>query len=555
MQNILREGMPDVLNRDGWPAKRKKIREGLEKYEREARRNSKHSEQKLNEILPTYWEVFHRHNTCQRENKFLPCRENDVNLLPCYHVGIFLVGFSSLPIVLSLAEIQPREEIYFLYSRETQPTLYEIGDRIKAMLPSSRELIDLVANSVLCTDSALEIEESSDPVGTFKQIKEVIDRVDDNKRIALDLTGGKKTMIGGGFIAGSILAVAGSTWSSACDMFYVDTLEYDQHRRVPKPGTEFLSLLENPYDVYNVQSIHEAKKLFEQHNYEAAAKLWEGVKEKLASHAKRYGLKAEEQETINHHRMANCYYLWDAFYYNNAWSNKTRHGSSWGYDEKHVRDSIDVLNILSKVGNRGTLFNDEARIIHYAVDRYENAIRRQESGKLDDAIVRFTQVIEILCNYKIYQIAKAKNLFQSDGNPVNIDPKDIWHISPLIQFLFGELQSRSFNPPNPPQTVSTDMHNNVYDRGHGFYCWIKSKNHCLSIDDYGCNNVSEITDLIETRNDFVHFNNRMSQVQTKENAGNLQELARKFLEKFSCSYCCDNGLSFDNLLKLHKFRQ
>ena len=33
MQNILREGMPDVLNRDGWPAKRKKIREGLEKYE------------------------------------------------------------------------------------------------------------------------------------------------------------------------------------------------------------------------------------------------------------------------------------------------------------------------------------------------------------------------------------------------------------------------------------------------------------------------------------------------------------------------------------------
>ena len=53
----------------------------------------------------------------------------------------------------------------------------------------------------------------------------------------------EKTMIGGGFIAGSILAVAGSTCRRLVICFTLNTLEYDQHRRVPKPGTEFLSLL------------------------------------------------------------------------------------------------------------------------------------------------------------------------------------------------------------------------------------------------------------------------------------------------------------------------
>jgi hypothetical protein len=549
------------VKQEKWKKKLKDIKDGMNKYE-EGRSGQSSStidaivKQHLNPILPIYWEVFHTHNIYRRKQNVLPCRDNDVNGLPDYDVGIFLVGFSSLPIVLSLAEIQPREQIYFLYSTDTKDMLAEIGNRIRTMLDDcNSSLVELVEDVVLenLSDSALEIDNPSDPVATFKRIKEVIDKVG-NKSIALDLTGGKKTMIGGGFTAGAILTFADSRRPAACDMFYIDSLEYDADSG-PVPGTEFLSMLENPYDVYNVQSIREAEKLFKNHNYEAAAVLWEGVEKKLESHATRYGLEAEKEETKNQRRMANCYYRWDSFYYDKAQESQNRHGSSWGYEEKHVRDSIDVLNILSKVGNRGTLFNEEARIIHYGVDRYQNAIRRKESGKLDDAIVRFTQVIEILCNYKIYQIAKAKNLFQSDGNPVNITPKDIWRISPLIQFLFGELQSKSSNPPNPPQTVSTDMHNNAYDRGHGFYCWIKSKNHCLSIDDYGCNNVSEITDLIETRNDFVHFNNRMSQVQTKENAGNLQELARKFLEKFSCSYCCDNGLSFDNLLKLHKFRQ
>ena len=345
-------------------------------------------------------------------NNLLPNREGNNDLLPLLrHVGIFLVGFSSIPIVLSLAEIQPNEQIYFLYSRETEDrasTRLAIESRLM-LGDSNSPLINLVEDTVLnnLEHSALKIDNPSDPVETFKRIKEIVNQVG-NKSIALDLTGGKKTMIGGGFIAGSILTFIDDGPRRTCDMFYIDSLEFDPDRGTPTPGTEFLNLLENPYDVYNVQHTVEAEKLFKQHNYETAATLWEGVKDKLEKHATRYGLETEKTDIVNHYRRANCYNLWDAFYYDKAKNSKNRHEDSWGYTEKHVYVSaqIDVLDILSEVSDRRSLFKEEARVIHYSVDRYQNAIRRKESGRLDDAIVRFTQVIEMLCSYKVYQIAE-----------------------------------------------------------------------------------------------------------------------------------------------------
>lgn len=535
IQTILQQ-----VKKDKWREKLKEIKSGLDAYEKWRSGQSSSTfdkiiEKHLNPILPQYWEVFHTHNIYRRKTESLPCRENDFNYLPCYDVGIFLVGFRSLPIVLSLAEIQPREQIYFLYSTDTKDMLDEIGNRIRAMLCDSNPgLVELVEDTVLCNmdNAALAIDNPSDPVTTFKRIKEVVDNVG-NKSIALDLTGGKKTMIGGGFTAGSLLGFADSIRPAACDMFYIDSLEYNVNLAGPVPGTEFLSLLENPYDVYNVQTVQSAKELFRQHNYEAAVNLWGDVEKKLQSHATRYGLKAEMAETINHCRMANCYKLWDAFYYRQAKGIKDRH-NDWGYKEKHVRDSIDVLDILDQVGTRETLFYKEARIIHYAVDRYQNAIRRRESGKLDDAIVRFTQVVEMLCIYKIHQIARDESLLNAQGNSVN-NPPSKWDITPLILFLFGQIK----------------LYNGQQNRQYR----ISDCNQLLNITDYGYNDVSDITNLIETRNEFVHFTDRGRQTQTEENAKNLKKLAQKFLKNFSCSYCCNNSLSFKDLLKLHRFRR
>ena len=536
--------MPEIRDRlncvhediRGWRQKLRKIDNQMRQYEKATRQypgRDNENESILHNILPIYWEVFHTHNAYETQQEHLSAFN--------YDIGIFLVGFSSLPIVLSLAEIQPTEKIYFLYSSDTKRKLYDIADRMRAMLQGETcfdDLIDRVEEIVLDIENAentngfgLEVDDPSDPVKTFKLIKTVIDKVGD-KRIALDLTGGKKTMIGGGFTAGSIWA---SKWSQAaqkftdfCDMFYIDSLKYDADRSAPVPGYEFLSRLKNPYDVYNVQSVHQAKKLFEKHNYEAAADLWKSVSGNLKLHADQYGLKEEQREVEKDLNMANCYRFWDAFDYEEA----HKHRVLWQYNKWHKHDSLDVLKLLKEVRNRQTLFDHDCRVIHYAVDHYQSAVRRQASGKFDDAIVRFTQVIEMLCIYRICQIAAIGNLVEIATNQSlheNWCRSEHWGIKALVNFLFGQ-DSR-------------------YDSQYK----ITDCTQFLQESDY--DSVSRIIGLIQPRNKFIHFTRRVNQSATVRNAGELKGLARKFLENFSCDYRENTCLSFDELLELHEFRQ
>ena len=526
-----------------WEETLNNIEEWVKAYYDAIARGERNPEAYLNEVLPEYWQTFRAHNTY---------RWGGVARLPSnvpYDVGIFLVGFSSLPIALSIAEIQPRQGIYFLHSADTDRKCDEIIDRIVEMLdpppPPFSPLINSTDAAALITRvrdaERREIADPSDPVSTFRQIKDIIDQVGDDVKIALDLTGGKKTMIGGGFTAGSIYSVA-----PECHMFYVDSLEYDSRRGTPIPGTEFLSRLDNPYKVYNVQSVGQAKELFKRHNYEAAVELWDSVRDKLDCHSEQYPfLGNERQEAGEYYGSSHCYQLWDAFDYDKAVERKTysTNGTvnSWGYDEQHVHrttggNTIDVLDILAEVSDKSTLYTTEYRVIHYAIDRYQNGMRRKRSGKLEDAIVRFTQVIEMLCNYKIYQIADEEGLVNQNGNIVdNITPDTQWRNFKLIPFLFGEDEQ--------------------YERSYGRHYRFSNAGLNLNISNYSCETVSEITDLIEYRNDFIHFNSPMRQNDAEVNTNKLQELAEEFLENFSKGYCDGEDLSFDKLLKLHEFRQ
>lgn len=553
-----------------WGDYRDKLRTAVSKYNELIAKGAADPAKGLRDLLPTYWQSVCAINTHQ----WVEVRDDDLPSSVGYDVGIFLVGFSSLPIVLSIAEIQPRKKIYFIHSDDTERKCNEIIKRFTEMLeiPSSsfsplitpteaESLITLVTNA-----ERRPITDASDPVSTFREIKGIIDdvraKMEKDTKIALDLTGGKKTMIGGGFTAGSIYSV-----SPECDMFYVDSLEYDPDLGAPTPGSEFLSKLDNPYDVYNVQTVAQAEELFEKHNYEAAAELWERIDEKLQTSAKPYELDNEHQEIEKNLYRANCYGLWDAIDYVEAEVSKSADGKLWNYDTKHTHSShhsiIDVLEILGQVPRQvsseidavttqgeissdevriihhRTLFADEVRIIHYAIDRYQNGIRRMDSDRSDDAIVRFAQVIEILCLYQVYRIASNGSLYL---NSSMVSPDDClaerWGISGLIILLFG--QDR--------YTRSRDVHYYIRDMQ-------------LNISEYGsyseCGNytdATEITDIIDTRHDFVHVRNTPGWRVMEKNAENLKDLAREFLKNFSRDYCSDNDLSFDNLLRLHEFQ-
>ena len=527
----------DLNGGQDWPETLDQIAEAVIDYNDMIVRHPAEAGEFICDHLPIYWQIVRAHNTYRfnQEQQPLPswCR---------YAVGIFLVGFSSLPIVLSIAEIQPSQRIYFLHSKDTESRCDEITNRITEMLvdppdPFNSLIIppgtaaDLI-NRVRCAERR-EIANPSNPVEIFEKIKEIVDSLNPNTMIALDLTGGKKTMIGGGFTAGSIYSQA-----PKCDMFYLDSSVYDPEFGAPKPGTEFLSPLDNPSDVYNLQNVEVAEELFRRHNYEAAEQSWKRILNKLDRHAKRYPFLADERENArNYYGRSHCYHPWDAFDYTTAKNQKTFTRNdveySWGYDQQHTCGTIDVLDILSKVEDKAGLFASDARVVHYAVDRYQNGKRQMMRRKFEDALVRFTQVIEILCNYRVYRLVPQGQLL-SINNPeplgdVSADMK--WELNPLIRLLFGRGM--------------------VHVEGVDYSV---SEDEQLRLEDYNCQDPEDIIGPIEARNTFIHFRASMRQDQTRTDAFNLQNLAHTFLQNFSQDYLDANDLSFDKLLQLHEFR-
>ncbi len=176
-------------------------------------------------ILPKQWRVFNTITEYQKKEKSFELKK--------YDVGIFLVGFSEVPIILSLLILQPKE-IYFIYSPESKSTLPWI---LKGVVQIDDKLGKMVESAIISMLYSREIKTASDPILTFEQIEDII-KTHNSGQIAVDITGGKKTMIGGAFLSASI--------SEQCDFFYVDFLEYNEQSRRPKHGTEFLNKLLNP---------------------------------------------------------------------------------------------------------------------------------------------------------------------------------------------------------------------------------------------------------------------------------------------------------------------
>ena len=192
------------------------------------------------------------------------------------------------------------------------------------------------------------------------------------------------------------------------------------------------------------------------------------------------------------------------------------------------------LIFLRHLEDQRTLFASEERVIHWAVDRYQNAVRRYEGDRFNDAIVRCTQVVEILCIYQIHQIQEAGELTDENHDPITCPEvvlNEHWSITKLIRFLFKK--------------------HSMYERRYR----IANRDKHLNINDYdGYNEVCDMTRLIKHRKRFCPCSKNSGHGKNcEQNAENLRDLAWIFLKNFSLDYRCGTGLSFDDLLELHQF--
>lgn len=154
-----------------------------------------------------------------------------------YKYLISLLGFSPQPIILFLKAIRP-EKVLFIHSEETE------------------QYLDLIQywTGLTLSQVTRESVHSSDPTGVYKAIKGFV-QGKSPREILLDLTGGKKSMVGGAAMAGSLISI---------DIGYVDSERYLPDLRQPDPGTEYPNILKNPLMVLGDIDFDRAKEAFNQ---------------------------------------------------------------------------------------------------------------------------------------------------------------------------------------------------------------------------------------------------------------------------------------------------
>ena len=140
---------------------------------------------------------------------------------------ILTVGLSSEPLILSIHALKPKR-ICLLYTSQTAKFLSRIEEESRSLSSTwsvSKHQID-----------------GSDVVEIYRKIRELYEEWGSPQNLAVDITGGKKSMVSGAAMAGAVLGA---------DIYYVDNKKFLQDFRKPDPGSEYLSLLENPYVVFD----------------------------------------------------------------------------------------------------------------------------------------------------------------------------------------------------------------------------------------------------------------------------------------------------------------
>ncbi len=137
---------------------------------------------------------------------------------------ILTVGTSPEPLILSISACRP-ERVLFLHTQETEPYIDVIMEHtgLKISQIDKRKV------------------EGVDSLSIYRMALEIWESWGRRKNIAVDITGGTKSMTGGLAMAGALMGF---------QLLYVATDDFIPERRRPRPGSEYLVTLPNPYEVF-----------------------------------------------------------------------------------------------------------------------------------------------------------------------------------------------------------------------------------------------------------------------------------------------------------------
>lgn len=282
-----------------------------------------------------------------------------------YRFLISLIGFSPEPIILFINGIKP-QRVLFIHSEETEEYLDIIQKWTGLSLKQvSRETVN-----------------SSDPTGVYKAIKKFAFGKNPIE-ILIDITGGKKSMVGGAAIAGNLLGI---------DTGYIDSTEYLPELRMPKPGTEFPNILKNPFYVFGDIELDKAKEAFNHYDFKRCLEILAELDQRIEDIWGIRKLKA----------LAEIYQAFDAFNFLEAKDRILKFSEKYEGDKKfisldQIKNTFEILEILSDK-------NHPEFHIYMCLNYYFAAERMAERARFDIGVFLMYRTIEMILSAALIEL-------------------------------------------------------------------------------------------------------------------------------------------------------
>ena len=313
-----------------------------------------------------------------------------------YDALILTVGTSPEPLILSILAIQP-QQVGLLHTPATAEFLQRIQDEtgLTAAQLDKREIDG---------SSVVEIYEAI--MSLYRQWRSPVN-------LAVDITGGKKSMVSGATMAGAVLGA---------DIYYVDNTSYTRILGKPEPGSEYLSLFDNPYTVFGDLEVEKARGLYNRYDYAGAQRIFNQIAEQVRDPSQEIIYKAYEF-------LCKTYEAWDNVNIGGAKGDlaqlldilnryTTVHGLVPLRNlEETFRQQKEALECLEKIFNDKRLALDIHKGFHFAFMLHHNACRREAQEKLDMACLILYRLLEWIGQHRlaIYGIDTSKPDYSKCG--------------------------------------------------------------------------------------------------------------------------------------------
>jgi hypothetical protein len=217
---------------------------------------------------------------------------------------ILCVGYSPEPLLLAIAHHAPAE-VFLLIGKDLRP---EYLESLKTLWDTYRAILGVPKFGGLdrrkVRDQAAEV---------FAMVRSIT-ASRGPCRIVVDITGAKKSMIAGAFLAAGFLDLEAS---------YVDFTEYDNLLRRPVPGTSRPGRIEHPYRLFRLREESRLHEELDRRQFREAERLAESLagmagSPEVAEVLGALESKAQEQRLKALGQVARGYALWREGFYQEA---------------------------------------------------------------------------------------------------------------------------------------------------------------------------------------------------------------------------------------------